>query len=67
MSKVLEGERGEIEVASLSMGDQIEAELLPILGIVYDPKDDLIEVALDGLDHLIPHPARSMWRTAVRR
>src|SRR5580704_1193420 len=56
MSKVLEGKRAEIEVASLSMGDQIEAEWLPILGIAYDPKDDLIEVALDGLDHLIPHP-----------
>jgi hypothetical protein len=56
MSKVLEGKRAEIEVASLAVGDQIEAEWLPLLGIVYDPKDDLIEVALDGLDHLIPHP-----------
>ena len=40
----------EIEIASLSICDQIEAEWLPLLGIVYDPKDDIIEVALEGLD-----------------
>ena len=56
MSKMLEGKRAEIEVASLKMGDQIAAEWLPLLGISYDPKGDLIEVALDGVDHLISHP-----------
>ena len=48
--------RAEIEVASLTLGDQIEAEWLPLLGITYDPKDDVLEIALDGLDHLIPRP-----------
>src|SRR5436305_11733912 len=52
------GKRAEIEIASLAVGDQIEAEWLPLLGITYDPKDDLIEIALDGLDHLIPKPQR---------
>jgi hypothetical protein len=55
-SKLLEGKRAEIEVASLSLGDQVEAEWLPLIGIAYDPKDDLVEVALEGLDHLIHHP-----------
>ena len=41
---------------SLSLGDQVEAEWLPLLGIAYDPKDDLVEVALEGLDHLIYKP-----------
>ena len=50
------GKRAEVEVASLDLGDQIEAEWLPLIGIVYDPKDDLIEVTLDGLDHMIPEP-----------
>jgi hypothetical protein len=27
-----------------------------LLGITYDPKDDIVEVALEGLDHLIPKP-----------
>jgi hypothetical protein len=29
---------------------------LPLLGISYDPKDDIIEMALEGVDHLIPKP-----------
>jgi hypothetical protein len=56
LSKVLEGKRAEIEVASLRLGDQIEAEWLPLMGITYDQKDDIVEVALDGVDHLIPKP-----------
>jgi hypothetical protein len=56
MSKVLEGEQAEIEVVSLALGDQIEAEWLPFLGITYDPKDDVVEIALEGVDHLIEHP-----------
>jgi hypothetical protein len=56
MSKILDGKRAEVEVASLKIGDQVEAEWLPLIGIVYDPKDDLIEVALEGLDHLIYKP-----------
>jgi hypothetical protein len=56
MSKLLEGKQAEIEVASLKLGDQIEAEWVPIVGLTYDPKDDLIDVELDGLDHMIPKP-----------
>jgi len=56
ISKLLEGKQAEIEVASLAVGDQIEAEWLPLLGLTYDPKDDLFEVALDGLDHMIRKP-----------
>jgi Family of unknown function (DUF5335) len=55
-TKMLEGKQAEIEVASLALGDQIEAEWLPLLGLAYDPKDDLIEIALEGLDHMIRKP-----------
>jgi Family of unknown function (DUF5335) len=57
VSKSLIGKRAEIEVDSLSLGSQIETEWLPFLGIVYDPKDDLIEIALEDVDHMIRHPA----------
>jgi hypothetical protein len=60
LSQGLLGARTEIEVASLDLGDQIEAEWLPLLGIAYDDKDDVLEVALDGLDHLINGP-REVW------
>ena len=56
LTRTLVGRRAEVEVASLDLGDQIEAEWLPLIGMAYDPKDDLIEVALEGLDHMILKP-----------
>ncbi len=56
VSRGLEGLRAEIEVAALPFGHQIEAEWLPVLGMTYDPKDDLVEIALEGVDHLIYRP-----------
>src|ERR1700736_2285534 len=56
ISKALTGKRAEIEVASLKLGDQIEAEWLPFFGISYDPRDDVIALALEGHDHLIHKP-----------
>jgi hypothetical protein len=56
ISKALIGKRAEIEIASLALGDQIEAEWLPLIGITYDAKKDILDIALDGLAHLIPHP-----------
>ncbi len=56
VSKLLEAKQAEIEVASLDLGNQLSAEWLPLLGITYDPKDDIVEVALDGLDHIIYRP-----------
>ena len=56
VSKVLLGKRAEIEVATLDLGDQIIAEWLPMIGITYDSKDDLLDVALDRMSHLIRRP-----------
>jgi hypothetical protein len=56
VSKGLIGKRAELEVASLALGAQIEAKWLPLLGITYDPKDDLIEIALEDVDHMIRAP-----------
>ena len=58
------GARAEIEVASLALGDQIEAKWLPLLGIAYDPKNDVLEIALDGVDHLINSP-KEVWVDAA--
>src|SRR5215470_6822448 len=56
LSTALEGKQAEIEIVSLQLGDQIEADWLPLLGIAYDPNDDIVEVALEDLDHLIAKP-----------
>jgi hypothetical protein len=62
LSKTLIGKQAEIEIAALSLGDQIAAEWVPIIGIAYDPKDDIVEVALEGLDHIISRPRELHFR-----
>jgi Family of unknown function (DUF5335) len=62
MSKaLLLGKWAEIEVMSPDIGDQILAEWIPMIGVTYDSKDDLLDVSLtrgDRLvtDHLVYHP-----------
>jgi hypothetical protein len=59
VSKGLVGMRAEIEVVALNIGDQIEAEWVPMFGVSYDSKDDVLSIALDGLDHMISRPAET--------
>ena len=56
VSKVLQGARAEVEVLSLALGDQLEAEWLPLLGMTYEPREDVVEIALEGVDHMIRKP-----------
>ena len=56
ISKGLVGKPAQIEVAALALGDQTAVKSLPLLGITYDLKDDLTEIALEGFDHLIRNP-----------
>jgi hypothetical protein len=56
LSRQIHGQPARLEVASLKLGDQVEAEWTPLLGVTYDPKDDLFEIRLEGLDHLVTHP-----------
>ena len=56
LSRVLDGQRAEVEVASLGLGHQIAAEWAPILGFSYDAKDDIMSMAVGGLDPLISRP-----------
>jgi hypothetical protein len=58
MSKALLGKWAEVEVASLDLGDQITAEWIPLIGITYDSRDDLLDVAFDRANHLIRHPSQ---------
>lgn len=56
MAKALEGKRASVEITSPTLGDQWAARRLPLFGVVYDPKDDLIEIAMEGVEHLVHHP-----------
>src|ERR1700722_1047922 len=50
MSKILEAKVAEVEVASLDLGDQTQAEWLPLIGTSCGPRAAGGEIALDGLD-----------------
>lgn len=56
LSNTLTGKWAEVEVASLDLGDQIVAEWVPMYGITYESKDDLLDVAFDRFNHFIRHP-----------
>jgi uncharacterized protein DUF5335 len=56
VSKALIGKTAEVEVTSLDLGAQVEAEWLPLIGVTYDRKNELFEIALEGVDHLIHKP-----------
>jgi hypothetical protein len=64
-TKIHQGDGATIEVVDRTFGDQVEAtELLPLAYIEYDPKDDVVVVAVGGqtarfpvvLRHIIEHP-----------
>ncbi len=44
----IEGMLATIEVMDAQAGDQIDAERMPLEAISYDPRDDVLEVALGG-------------------
>ncbi len=56
LSKKLGAELIEIEVAGLGLGDQIEAQWVALLGISYDPKDKIIAITTEAVEHLIHAP-----------
>ena len=57
-SGIMPTELVEIEVAGLDLGDQVEAEWVPLSGISYDPRDDVVVIDLnDGaLQHMVRQP-----------
>ena len=55
-SRLLLGRRTDIEILSEVFGSQVGAGGLPLVGMVYDPNDDVIEIILEGLDHIVYRP-----------
>lgn len=55
-SKKLSGEEAEVRVAGMKLGSQVEAEWVPLRGITYDHKDDILMISLEGLEHIIHNP-----------
>jgi hypothetical protein len=64
LTKDREGEYVTIEILDRAYGDEVEAERLPFAYAAYDPKDDVVVIAVGGntakypvaLRHMIWHP-----------
>ncbi len=56
--KKMDGKNVLIEVEGLHLGDQIEAEHVELKGLSYDPRDDVVQVWVGPLDHMIHHPRK---------
>ncbi|RYZ57023.1 MAG: hypothetical protein EOP07_11040 [Proteobacteria bacterium] len=59
-SKSLQSTLVELDVESLELGDQIEADWVHLKGISYDPKDDMLYIFTEALRHFIAKP-RNIW------
>jgi hypothetical protein len=57
ISANLLGKRAEIEVVSPADGLLTEAPQEPVLGITYDPANDVLTILLEGIDHFVFHPS----------
>ena len=59
--KRLDGKQVEVEVEALNLGDQIEAGHVPLKGLSYDPKDDVVQIWVGEIDHMIHKPRKVMF------
>jgi hypothetical protein len=57
-AKATLGKQSHIEIIGPELGDQVLVNSIRMLGIAYEPKADLLEIALKGHDHLVPHPQK---------
>jgi hypothetical protein len=56
IARALIGRRAAIEIRSPQFSNDIQAEWLPLQGISYDPRKDILEIAVSGLKHMIRKP-----------
>jgi hypothetical protein len=66
VSKSVAGRRVELDFASLQLGARVEARWLPLLGIVFDARGDVFEIALAGVGHSILAPREILLEETER-
>jgi len=56
VSRGAEGDKALVEVGGALGRPQPATKWLPLIGMTYEPKEDVLEIALEGFDHLIRRP-----------
>lgn len=52
----LNPEIAHVELISRELGDQVVTARGRVIGLSYDPRNNVLEIALEGLDHLVYRP-----------
>jgi hypothetical protein len=65
VTRYCSGMKAMVEVMSLDFGCQVEAHRLPMLGMSYDPRNDVLELLIGDLDHLIRSPRELYFDDAL--
>ncbi len=50
----------ELEVVSLSIGDRLVSRWVPLIGLTYDSRANVLQIALPNVDHAIESP-QALW------
>lgn len=66
VSRAIAGRTVELDVASMDLGDRVEARWVPLLGMVFDARGDVLEIALDGIGHSILSPREVLLEETER-
>jgi hypothetical protein len=56
VAKTLGAKLVQVEVTGLGLGDQVQVDWLPLIGISYDSRNDILAIAVEGVEHNIQHP-----------
>jgi hypothetical protein len=56
VTRYCSGMQAIVEVMSVEFGCQVEIHRLPMFGMSYDPRNDVLELLIGDLDHLIRAP-----------
>jgi Family of unknown function (DUF5335) len=55
-SRYVIGRRADIELLSFRFGRRVPVQQMPVLGLNYDPRRDIIKILLAAADHQIHRP-----------
>ncbi|MBP2445100.1 DUF5335 family protein [Rhizobium leguminosarum] len=58
LHEAVQGKEIKIEVVGATVGDQILVKSTPLLGATYEPKQEMLELSVKGMTHVIERPRR---------
>lgn len=56
VSRELGATEVQIEIGGGTIGSQLEADWVTLMGLSYDPRNDTMEISAEDIDHWVTHP-----------